>query len=72
MRVMISRQAKEAIASRAQGYLLTDHCTRQADGTFSVEFQQSTIDRVTELALSGETLSDTIVRICAVSGRGLN
>lgn len=65
--IIMTREAANAIRGAADpGRLYIDTATPTADGQVSVPLEQSTIDRLTEVAFPGESLSDTIVRIAAL------
>lgn len=67
---VITRVARTALISQAKGQFI-DCSVETPAGDFLVEFQPSTIEAVEALALQGETLSDTIIRICATQ-KGYN
>lgn len=67
---VITRAAIEALHAQAKGQFV-DTAIELSDGTLLVDFQPSTIEAVRELSLENETLSDTIVRICATQ-KGYN
>ena len=48
-----------------------DTSVKLPNGNREVIVQQSTLDRLVEIQFPGETLSDTVQRLCATAGRPL-
>ena len=69
--VTISAEADAAVRARAEGNSFRGPA-RNPDGTFTIELEWETIERLRNVALQGESLSDTILRVCATAGRGAN
>lgn len=61
-RVVITEDAERAIRAHATGTFAG--VPRNADGTFTIELDWQVVEFLSTQHLSGETLSDTIVRLC--------
>ena len=74
MRVVISAEAYEAINQQRRGSSRgpmpnTEHLR---DGSWAVDLGDDTLARLREHQFTGESLSETILRICQIGGRPLN
>ena len=64
--VNITAEAEAAIRAKAE-LPFRNNGERLADGTWDIPISITTFEGLIEVQLPGETLSDTIVRICAIS-----
>lgn len=67
---VITKAARAALRAQAIGEFV-DTTVELPDGTLLVDFQPSTVEKLREISLESETLSDTIIRICATQ-KGYN
>jgi hypothetical protein len=71
VRIVITDEAMQAVRSLAEKpFKQTGQ--RLPDGTWAVNVDDATYRGVAAAAMSGETISDTIIRLCATAGRPLN
>ena len=69
MRVQITKEAFAAMAAHKRS-ALTDWSEDEALG--SIELSEDVRTRLIELAHPGESISDTIVRVCSFMAHGMN
>lgn len=67
----LTAEALHAIHQRAENPL-SSNAIKQPNGTWDVPFEADTIIRLQEEMLDGETISDTVLRVCATAGRKAN
>lgn len=72
-RLIITDAARAAIQAAALPHerLAEDTAVHLPNGNWYIPLQQSTIDRLLSKKLEGETISETIIRICSLATAGL-
>jgi hypothetical protein len=69
----ITREAHNALRGRARpGDSFVDMSQARPDGMLDIPVREETIERIEQAQIPGETISDTIIRICATAGRKLS
>lgn len=69
--IRISADAERAIRTSPFSSSAFAGVSPNADGTFDIPLQWTTIERLRSVQLEDESLSDTILRICTTAKAGL-
>lgn len=70
--VLTSAERTAIIATAPKGFDFDESAIRLTDGRYKVPMQLSTVERITQFQHAGESLGETIMRICATHRGALN